>query len=188
MEFMKGVNLRYLPPPVASLYLEDQNLLHSIGSAIVFDLMINNWDRFPLHNIYKVGNPKNLIFQRLDMIELHLIDHIVTPIGNTGLADNYFRQLKMIRNMDDTAKLQLVRPIKEFVMNYSYHEMLDEHLMIIVEGMYETIEVISSPEGQIFMENLFDSMDERVKKSVKSEIDTKYINFIKKAYRCFVDE
>eukprot|EP01088_Endostelium_zonatum_P008886 TRINITY_DN22054_c0_g1_i1.p1 TRINITY_DN22054_c0_g1~~TRINITY_DN22054_c0_g1_i1.p1 ORF type:complete len:394 (+),score=115.36 TRINITY_DN22054_c0_g1_i1:141-1322(+) len=80
LDFIKGASLDFtleLPKPMlkqifplVSKKHPEQNdqkhenpVLHQIGEIILLDMLINNWDRFPLEGVWdcREGNPKNLM-------------------------------------------------------------------------------------------------------------------------------
>jgi hypothetical protein len=84
LEYLKGENMLELTHEQLRVALSPATL-HCIGSMLVVDLVINNWDRIPLaqNQIWpNEGNLANLFFQNSQLV---LIDQTVTAIIGSSM-------------------------------------------------------------------------------------------------------
>lgn len=87
MEFVKATALEEAKPSPESLF--------ALGSGIVFDMLINNWDRIPVLPLWNnTGNPGNVLFPEGGGVTL--IDQCVTVIGH---ADNKAKYLDSAKRL-----------------------------------------------------------------------------------------
>eukprot|EP00457_Paulinella_chromatophora_P005463 gb/GEZN01005480.1/.p1 GENE.gb/GEZN01005480.1/~~gb/GEZN01005480.1/.p1 ORF type:complete len:422 (-),score=103.94 gb/GEZN01005480.1/:506-1771(-) len=112
MEFAPGDSLYTMNAQMKAATLEEEKraggcgdgALIALGSVLVYDLLINNWDRIPLNDIWtNNGNANNLLFLLSDAkkqtdqkdtqatkgIQLVLIDQAVTAILHKTNRDKY---------------------------------------------------------------------------------------------------
>lgn len=86
-KFHRAINLKDVTPGAAPLPQHD--LYQELGRAFTLDLLIGNWDRFPVFENDRLGNFGNLMYEP-DTARLLYIDTVArkhTETGNYGTAD-----------------------------------------------------------------------------------------------------
>src|SRR5262249_44166832 len=115
MEFIRGKSLGYIGYDDASLYFPTEispctpgsgrhQALKKIGALVVMDILINNWDRFPVQGLWeaRTGNPKNVILHRVKdasqdpEIRVVGIDQMVSAITNPAGKQKYIASLQKV--------------------------------------------------------------------------------------------
>eukprot|EP00475_Leptophrys_vorax_P022567 TRINITY_DN3072_c0_g1_i2.p1 TRINITY_DN3072_c0_g1~~TRINITY_DN3072_c0_g1_i2.p1 ORF type:complete len:474 (+),score=138.34 TRINITY_DN3072_c0_g1_i2:14-1435(+) len=99
MEFIVGTGICNISETVdfkAKVFQPEE--LRAVGKAVLFDMILNNWDRVPIKGIWNNdGNPSNLMFkiaEEKEQCQVILIDQIVNSIKLAKNRQTYMDNLR----------------------------------------------------------------------------------------------
>jgi hypothetical protein len=159
--------LEKLDSKASELIFSNQKILQNLGAILCFDVLINNWDRYPL--IWKNdGNPNNIIYNT-SSLEIFAIDSTISSIDKKLAPENYKNHLNEIKNFIElisAEKAPHLNKIREFVKKHSNYELSDKDLENIKEGMQRTAEKIAETSPNIFRDCL-SKVEAKLVKTIK---------------------
>jgi len=96
--------------------------LQDLGRILVLDIVLNNWDRLPLPNLWThEGNPDNFILSSRGLVA---IDNSTTAFTNESKADSYVTSVKQLvagvkgAQEEKDGEEAAVDEVSEYVRNY----------------------------------------------------------------------
>lgn len=144
MEYVRGSDL-YHVPNVSESFTSSPQILKEIGRLIMFDVLINNWDRLPL--IWdNEGNLGNFFITKDPNRILVGIDQSVSSIAKTSpqfktyieKVNKVMNELVTIKHGEDTRCLFF---IKNCFKNHLNYDLTETQLDLILEGMKQGAKV-----------------------------------------------
>lgn len=149
IEFVPGKTLYNMHPDRTKLIL-DERVLSTIGSTLLFDMLINNFDRVP--SIWNnEGNAANLIFQTSEDNDggeccsgISLIDQTVTSISHEEQRQKYMEKVYAFVSGAVKGELAVAEPLQGFFLTNTYNtcDIGEKGMKALLNGFCKSIDLI----------------------------------------------
>lgn len=160
MEFIQGVSMCDKEFDCGK-YFESKRHLRDLGKIFIFDVLINNYDRFPSVFWDHEGNSGNLLFREDCVVGIdQAVSRILRPQNK-----EYFQKCEDLKkehysSQQSPGKNPYIGRICEFIRMNTLFEISNEHKSFIWEGMNEMF--------QFLQKNL--SKREEIMKTLKTKV------------------
>jgi len=140
VEYIRGITFREAELQGKEIF-ENPLTLQKLGSVIVFDILINNWDRVPLQSLWKnEGNPKNIMIElATDIHVVTAIDQCITFITEESLLHAYKAKVISVISSILSGDVSQLEYIKFWILYACNYEIGCYHFKLINEGMKSAI-------------------------------------------------
>lgn len=118
----------------------NEKVLKQLGAIVTFDLLLNNWDRYPC--VWKnEGNPKNIMFS-VENIEAIGIDNSCYSIDKKIAKENYESYLASVegflKEMSADGNRVYTSKVRNFICNMTNFDIEEKGTSLFIQGAKET--------------------------------------------------
>ena len=172
IEFVNAQSMFTLGADTLRSMLTSEAILHSVGNGILFDVLINNYDR--VASIWpNEGNPANLLFQfspehNAEVTFLHLIDQTVTAIKKPH-REIYLKKLRAVLERLQNDEESVLEPSRQYFLNWTGFDIGVDGEKYLQRGLKCAIAAVQSRRNEIL--ECLDAIGKQVLKAVQDLSD-----------------
>ena len=126
-------------------YMSNEHVLVEIGRIMILDVLLNNFDRFPL--IWdNAGNLENVLFSDTPEGNVYAIDQAIYPVSKL-LQQNYDKYIGKVKTLVDdiiaedwkvTADSPIAK-VRDSIKQWTNFDLTDTHMQFIRRGILQAI-------------------------------------------------
>jgi hypothetical protein len=193
MKYIVGTGIFELSDdPTEAAQIFSPKVLRSIGKSLVFDMLINNWDRIPA--IWSnEGNGSNLMFSLAKgenasgkVINVVLIDQAVMVIKGEDQVQDYFDSISDFvaraaqdyrfvqeKNSLPSGKFSSLSVVRDFILKNTStaHDIGPEGDLEVLLGFCDAVESISNSENGILSEAILKEIEGDAQRKLDAEVE-----------------
>jgi hypothetical protein len=107
--------------------------LFKLGTVLLFDLLVNNFDRIPMGSVWgNYGNPGNIIVGKNG--EVFIIDQTITSIQNEAKLQEYLSKINQLIKLSATEQLLQFESVQKSIFNWTNVNIGEDDLKKVQEG------------------------------------------------------